>query len=93
MIKISHSTIGEHRDIYQYIATARIFENDNIAPQVFFRNDIELCMMQMSDEKWWIVPNHVRDETRVDDIGPYDTVEAAAVMLRLWADRVTTARN
>jgi hypothetical protein len=80
-IKISHSTRGKHRDT-QYTATAKVYHNDTHFYD-FFMNDIPVTIAELADTRWWLIPSWDDHEKDFVDVGPFDTVDQAAVMLRL----------
>lgn len=83
-LRISHSTRGSHRDT-QYIATCQIY-NTTDNPIKFYMGEYNVTLAQLADKAWWIIANRADEANIVTDIGPYDTVEQAAVMMRLLAN-------
>lgn len=84
-IKISHSTTGKHKTT-KYIATCTI-QDDAANKQLGFyigKHNVTIVQLEI-DQKWWIVANRYDEEYEVTDVGPYDTAECAAVMIRLLA--------
>ena len=52
----------------------------------FIIDGIQVVVARLAkDDQWWIIPNDRNDEANMTDLGPFETVEDAIVMMKLHA--------
>lgn len=77
---VIHDSHGPHRDT----------EYDKLAstPGVHYHIDgMRLVIVRLTmDNKWWVVPDSMKYEDHFTDLGPYDTISDACIILRLSAE-------